>query len=56
MLSSTRLSVSLGQTEVNNVDVVLLLANSNQEVIWLNISVQEMSGVDILDPLNLNLG
>ena len=43
MLASLWVSESLGQTEVDHIDVVLLLANTNKEVVWLDVSVEEMS-------------
>ncbi len=43
VLASLRVSESLGKPEVDNVHVVLLLADTNQEVVWLDISVQEVS-------------
>ena len=45
------ISESLGQSKINNVNVVLLLANSNQEVVGLDISVQEVSRMDKLNSL-----
>ena len=45
MFSSFGVSESLGQTEINHINVVLLLPNSNKEVIGLNVSVQEVARV-----------
>jgi hypothetical protein len=53
VLSSLRVSEPLGQAEVNNVDEVLLLANADQEVIGLYVSVQEMSRMDEFEALEL---
>lgn len=47
------ISESLGETEIDDVDVVLLLANANQEVVRLDISMQEVSGMNELNPLQL---
>ena len=44
---------ALGKTEVDNVDVVLLLPDSDQEIVWLNVSVQEMTWVDKFYSLKL---
>ena len=44
-----RVAVLLGQTEVNNVDLVTTLANSHQEVVGLDIAVDEGLGVDVFD-------
>ena len=54
MLACLRVSEALGETEVNDIDVVLLLANSDQEVVRLDVSVQEVAGVDELNALKLN--
>ena len=42
-------SVLLGQTKVDNVDLVASLANAHQEVIWLDIAVDEGLCVDVFD-------
>jgi hypothetical protein len=42
MLSGFGVSESLGQPKIDDIDVMLLLADSNQEVIWLNVPVKEM--------------
>ena len=42
-------TVLLGQTEINNVDLVATLANAHQEVVWLDIAVDERLGVDVLN-------
>lgn len=43
------IAVLLGQTEVNDVDLVAALANAHQEVVWLDITVDEGLGVNVLD-------
>ena len=43
MLTSLGVSEALGQAEIDDVDVVLLLADTDQEVIGLDVSVQEMT-------------
>jgi hypothetical protein len=43
VLSGFGVTEALGQTEIDDVHVVLLLADTNQEVVWLDISVQEVS-------------
>jgi len=45
---------ALGKAEVDHVHVVLFLADANQEVVRLDVSVQEVSAVDELDSLKLN--
>jgi hypothetical protein len=42
-------TVFLGQTEINNIDLITTLANAHEEVVWLNITVDEGLGVNILD-------
>ena len=56
MLASLRVSEPLGQTEINNVYVVLLLADSNQEVVWLNITMEEVPRMDKLNSLEHLIG
>ncbi len=46
---SLRITVLLGQTEINNVDLVASLANAHQEVVRLDIAVDEGLGMDVLD-------
>ena len=53
VFTSLGVSESLGKTEIDNVDVVLLFADTDKEVIRLNISVEEVSGVHELDSLEL---
>lgn len=53
---SLRVAVLLGQTEVNNVDLVATLANTHQEVVGLDVSVDEGLGVDVLNSGNELVG
>jgi hypothetical protein len=46
---SLRVTVLLGQTKVDNVDLVSTLADTHEEVIRLNVAVDERLGVDVLD-------
>ena len=49
-----RVLVALGETEINDVDIVLaVVITSNQEVIRLDVSVDDAFLVDLLDALNL---
>jgi hypothetical protein len=41
--------VLFGQSEIDNVQLVTALSSSHQEVIRFYISVEEISGMDILD-------
>ena len=43
MLTGLWVAEALGETKVNNIYVVLLFANSDQEIVWFDISVQEMA-------------
>jgi hypothetical protein len=52
VLACSRLSVSLSQTKVNDVHIVLFLTNSNQKVVRFDVSMKEMSRMYILDSLN----
>ena len=49
-------TVLLGQTEINDVDLVSAFANSHQEIVGLDISVDETLGVDIFDARNELVG
>ncbi len=44
-----RVTVFLGQTKVNNIDLVATLANTHQEVVGLDVTMDEGLGMDILD-------
>lgn len=49
-------AVLLGQTEVDDVDLVSTLANAHEEVVGLDITVNEGLGVDVLDTRNQLVG
>jgi hypothetical protein len=42
MLSSFWIPVSFSKTKINNVDNILFLAMTNEEIIWLHISVYKV--------------
>jgi hypothetical protein len=42
-------TVFLGQTEINNIDLVTTLANAHEEVIRLDVTVDERLGMDVLN-------
>lgn len=42
-------TVFLGETEINHVDLIASLADTHEEIVWLDISVDERLGVDVLD-------
>ena len=56
MFSCLGVSEPLGKTEVNDVDEVLLLANADQEIVRLDVSVQKVSRVDKLKSLEHLVG
>ena len=47
------IAVLLGQTEIDNVDLVAALANAHEEVVRLDVTVNEVAGVNIFDARNL---
>jgi hypothetical protein len=49
-------TVLLGQTEINDIDLVAPLTNTHEEVVWLDITVDKALGVDILDAGNQLVG
>ena len=53
MLAGLGVSESFGETEIDDVYVVLLFTDTNQEVIWLDIPVKEVARVHEFDPLQL---
>ena len=53
MLSRLGVPEALGQTKINDVYVVLLLADTNEEVVGFDISVEEVARVNKFDSLKL---
>ena len=53
VLTCLGVTEALGQTKVNDIYIVLLLADTDEEVVRLDVSMQEMTGVDELDALQL---
>jgi hypothetical protein len=43
VLASFRVSEALGETEIDDINVVLLLSDTNQEVVWLDITMKEVT-------------
>ena len=56
MLIGPRVFVPFGQAVIDDVHVVLPLANPNQVVVRLDISMKETTRVNVLDPLNQLVG
>jgi hypothetical protein len=46
---SLGVTVLLGETEIDNVDLVATLADAHEEVVRLDITVDEGLGVDVLN-------
>ena len=42
-------TVFLGKTKVNDVDLIAALADAHEEVVGLDVAVDEVAGVDVLD-------
>ena len=53
MLSRLGVPEALGQTKINDVYVVLLLTDTNKEVVGFDISVEEVARVNKFDSLKL---
>lgn len=49
MLLGLRVTVSLGQPEVDYLDNILILGQSDQKVVWFNISVYEVMCVGVFE-------
>jgi len=45
---------TFGEAEIDDVHVMLLLPDANEEVVWLDVTVEEVTGVHELDSLELN--
>ena len=56
MLASLGVAEPLRQTEINNVYIVLLLADADKEVVRLYITMEEVSRMDKLDSLEHLIG
>jgi hypothetical protein len=46
-------AVLLCQSEVDNINLVSTLANAHQKVVWLDIAMNEVLGMDIFDARDL---
>ena len=54
MLTSLRVPKALSQAKIDDIDVVLLLADADQEVVRLDVPVQEMPRMHELNSLKLS--
>ena len=48
------IAVLLGETEIDDVDLVTTLANSHEKVVWLDVAMDEVARVDVLDTRDLH--
>ena len=53
MLTGLGIAEAFGQAKIDYVHVMLLLPNANQEVVWLDITVKEVTGVHEFNSLKL---
>ena len=44
-----RVPVLLGETKIDDINLVATLSNSHQKVVWLDVAVDEIAGVDVLN-------
>jgi len=54
VLTGFGISESLGEAKIDDVNVVLFLADTNQKVIGLDVSVKEVTGVYKFNSLKLS--
>jgi hypothetical protein len=53
MVSGFRVTESFCESEVNDVNIMLFFSDTNQKVVWFDVSVKEMSAVHELNSLQL---
>ena len=46
---SLGVSVLLGETEINDIDLIASFSNAHEEIVWLDVSVDKVSRVNVLD-------
>jgi hypothetical protein len=51
VFASLGVSESLGKPKIDHIDVVLLFANANEEIVWLDISMQKVPRMDEFNSL-----
>lgn len=49
-------TVFLGQTEIDDIDLIASLANTHQEVVGFDVTMDEGLGMDVFDPGNELIG
>ena len=53
-MSTIRVSIAFGQTEINHIYTVLCaITSSNKEIVWFNVSMNNAFFMDLLNPLDL---
>ena len=53
---SLGISVFLGETEINHIDLVASLSNTHEEIVGLDISVDKVSRMNVFDSGNELIG
>lgn len=53
MFTGLGVAETFSQAKIDNVNVMLLLPNANQEVVWLDITVKEVTGMHEFNSLEL---
>ena len=56
VFTSFRIAEPFGEAEVDNVDIMLLLPNADEEIVGLDVTVQEVAGMDKLNTLEHLIG
>lgn len=46
---SLGVSVLFGQTEINHIDLIASFPNAHEEIVWLDVSVDKVSRVNVFD-------
>lgn len=49
-------SILLGQSKVNDIDLVASLSNAHEEVVWLDVSVDKVARVNVFNARDLSRG
>lgn len=50
-----RVAEFLGQTKVDNVDLVAALSDAHQKVVWFDVAVDKVTRVNVLDAGDLRM-
>lgn len=49
MQMSLRVTVLLCETKINDIDLVATLADTHQEVVWFDVTMNEIFGMNVFD-------